>query len=781
MNDLRRRLPIWPGSPAAADPKKHVCQRRGPDCAIAAVATITGVTYDQAASAAFSLRNDGLGGMSAHASRFRASLIPLTLLCAASLAPFSHGDEPPLPQARQVRLESGRVIKYAIPFDRNALQDSLRIGNDLIALTSSGVLLRFELPDIRLVQERAEIEHVKCLGRGEGDAILAGLADGRICRVNPATLELIEIAKLPAPPQWIGWLSAATNRHAGLVVVTRPTRQMGEGDHHWDLPYSVVHDLVAEKTFTLNYAATAFLLDNTDRLWLGADNGEWGGRISRIDLAEGKLTAIKPPPARDPGRQAFWDGIYGFIELRDRQVWAYGGTMHVNLHWASITRIDEDKPRLLSGRELSDGQTKELRQAGPLVPISHIFEENDSLRVFSYNDVFRVDKTLKSWKKLATLSLHYRPGRPDAMGLYPAVRAVHPPARDGEPFILATIADGYLLLNGAHATSHALPGQSSAHGIATVLNTAEGTLIFEDPESAEAYGVSPRTWTLGAKGWNRVSLEPPAKASPPKQAMDEDDDSNARFVTRVLVDPTSGEIYTVTGTGTRGGTLTTARRSAGKTSVLGRETSSLEPASCFVTAGTLWHAAYGELKRFENGRWKTVLPLPDARGGHEFSPINKNGPPWILLDTPHHTLWRFEHDARAGNPRLSRLELREAAELLQTDTAIPWSNGALLLATDQGLRLFDPATAKAAKVDFPEPPHPPTVLSRDALGRLWLGGENGLYLIDPAEKTLESLDRVPPIRRNTVRSLAPDPRHADGMIAALGAQGVVFLRAPQTP
>ncbi len=31
------------------------------------MATITGVTYDQAASAAFSLRNDGLGGMSSHA------------------------------------------------------------------------------------------------------------------------------------------------------------------------------------------------------------------------------------------------------------------------------------------------------------------------------------------------------------------------------------------------------------------------------------------------------------------------------------------------------------------------------------------------------------------------------------------------------------------------------------------------------------------------------------------------------------------------------------------
>ena len=47
----------------ASIPKKHVHQRHGPDCAIAAAATITGVAYDEAASAAFSLREQALGGM----------------------------------------------------------------------------------------------------------------------------------------------------------------------------------------------------------------------------------------------------------------------------------------------------------------------------------------------------------------------------------------------------------------------------------------------------------------------------------------------------------------------------------------------------------------------------------------------------------------------------------------------------------------------------------------------------------------------------------------------
>ena len=40
-----------------------------------------------------------------------------------------------------VRLASGRVVDYAIHFDRNSLDDSVRVGGGLIALTSSGAHL----------------------------------------------------------------------------------------------------------------------------------------------------------------------------------------------------------------------------------------------------------------------------------------------------------------------------------------------------------------------------------------------------------------------------------------------------------------------------------------------------------------------------------------------------------------------------------------------------------------------------------------------------------------
>ena len=123
----------------------------------------------------------------------------LALLGSMSITAILRADEPPPPASGEVRLASGRVVDFTIHFDRNSLRDSLRVGDCLIALTSSGALLRFELPALRLVRERIDVE-VACIGRGQREAVLAGLLDGRVCRVDSTTLELKEVVKLPAAP-----------------------------------------------------------------------------------------------------------------------------------------------------------------------------------------------------------------------------------------------------------------------------------------------------------------------------------------------------------------------------------------------------------------------------------------------------------------------------------------------------------------------------------------------------------------------------------------------------
>ena len=153
--------------------------------------------------------------------------VVLTILCGVAIPKGVSAEEPPKPSSGEVRLANGRAVEYTIHYDRNSLRDSVRLGNNLIAVTTSGALLRFELPAVHLVRERIDAEGVTCLGRGEGATILAGFGDGRVCRVDPVTLALTDMAKLPAPARWVGWCQAQGNRPAGLVVVTRPTRPVG--------------------------------------------------------------------------------------------------------------------------------------------------------------------------------------------------------------------------------------------------------------------------------------------------------------------------------------------------------------------------------------------------------------------------------------------------------------------------------------------------------------------------------------------------------------------------
>jgi hypothetical protein len=271
----------------------------------------------------------------------------LAVLWGVFLNAILRGDEWTPPPFAEVRLASGRAVEYAIHFDRNSLRDSVRVGDGLIALTSSGVLLRFELSAIRLVRERIDDE-VACIGRGEGEAVLAGLADGRICRVDTATLELSNIVKLPGAPQWFGWFAAQANRPAGLVVATRQTKPVVRDGKRWDESFSMIHDLATGKTFALDHVATTFLLDRKGQIWVGADRGEWGGRVARIDSSKGTITVIKPPPSREPGKEASWDGVYGFIELADGQVWAFGGMSHMGSNEGEITRVDDGEARTLA-------------------------------------------------------------------------------------------------------------------------------------------------------------------------------------------------------------------------------------------------------------------------------------------------------------------------------------------------------------------------------------------------------------------------------------------------
>lgn len=659
------------------------------------------------------------------------------------------------------RLAGGRVIEAVIHRPVNALAAAVRSGDSIVAATPVGGLLRFDGPNQRLTRERWDLDSpAACLGRGEGEAAYAGLADGRICRIDTEKLTLTEVARLAKEPIWIGWSSAAGDGKGGLVVAT--------GD-------AVVHDLSTGRTIEAKDKIWTCLVDRDGRLWIGGDKGEWGGRVARVDLRTGVVVEVPPPP-RPPREgfakvEPFWEGVYGFVELRDGQVWAFGGSMHMGINAASLVRVDELMPRPLFNYDQADNGGKP--PTGPSAPITHIIEDGDGLLVLSYSDVFRVDRSLKNWKAADAMSLRYKWGRPDAVGAYPAVQALLAPSRAGEPIVAATAGEGLIALDGGKTAPRSSAGRLGASEVHRIENSAEGLLFIEDDEYP--------AWTLGPNGWKILDLAPPFQVDPDSDAPQFERDLKAWADTRVLVG-SNGTIYTVSRSGIYPGTVATARREGGKSILLGLETSSVGGAGTFLTPdGTLWEMS-DWLWRFSNGRWKRVAPRSEFRDPYQPFGLIGKGPPWLLVDrgddwSSAHP-WRLVPDGPIVS-WLTEIDLFEKGARLWGGAALPWNDGLVLFATSGGLRTYDVATGRLGRVDFPDAPEPKMVraLARDGRGRVWLGGDKGLYLTVPGARSVEAFDAIPEFRGAEVLALAPDPARADGVVASLGAKGVAFVRA----
>lgn len=669
------------------------------------------------------------------------------------------------PPAVAARLASGRAVEMTLHRPVNTLEAAVRAGDAVLAATADGRLLRFDGPNLRPAGERDAAAAVACLGNGEGGTILAGLADGRVGRVDAETLEFARIATLPEAPSWIGWSPAAGDGRGGVVAVAG----------------RMVHDLAASRAIDTGNVAAVCLVDRQGRLWIGADRGEWGGRVARVDLRAGTFIEIQPPPPLrpaddDPGSKPFWRGVYGFAELPDGQVWAYGGTMHMGSIDSFIARIDDLSARLVFTYSSFDSfdEPDAAVPAGPTMPVTHIISEGDALFVLAYSGVFHVDQGLTTWEEAADLRVRYAWGRRDAVGAYPAVRAALPPSRPGGAVVLATASDGLVEVDGSQVKSHVVSTRLGASDVRRILMTAEGLLFIEGDDGP--------AWKLAPQGWRVVDHAPPFEADPNSDAPQFERDLKGWATTRVLVGP-GGTISTVSDSGVSPGTVVTARREDGRAVVLGRETAYVAAADVFMTPdGALWACRDGWLRRFLDGRWKRVVELTQD-GPFDAVAVVTKAPPWVIFDRFEHgpELWRLDPGEGDVPPRLSRVPTREGDAGLTIHGAASWTDDTVALSTDAGLRTYTPSTGVHAKVDLPDPEAPTDVLACDALGRLWLGGGAGLRLAIPGAKAVEAFADVPSIGKAEVLALAPDPDHPDGVIASLGSRGIVFIRAAKAP
>ncbi len=413
----------------------------------------------------------------------------------------SGADEGSDRSSARVRIAAHLTVTYEYHYDRNALRTSERVGDALVAVSDSGNLLRFDFATHKLTRERFGPSRVVCLGRGERDVVLAGLEDGRICRVDPGTLNLTEVVRLKDRPQWIGPTAG------GLVAVVERSKLIDVRGRVWVDRYSAVVDIASGKSYEDDRLASTFHLDHKRRVWLGGDRGEWGGSCTLVDLDAGTRTSIKGLPWIVKGLppRDHWDGIYGFVELADGQVWAHGGTLHLGTHEAFVRRVDRGKGEELYLTAKADrfrsykADPKPERPSKPYLPITHIVADGpDSLLVLSYGELFRTDPKLGVWNRVRDIDLQYRVGRPDAVSPYPAIRAVHKLDGPGGGLLCATGLDGYVLIGEGKPVFFTLPGQLGTDRIVRA-DTVEGQMRFREwNDEVPAWRFRDGRWTQDA-------------------------------------------------------------------------------------------------------------------------------------------------------------------------------------------------------------------------------------------------------------------------------------------
>jgi len=670
-----------------------------------------------------------------------------------AIVAVAHAAEPVLgpawkPTEESIVLPTGAKAYATYHFNRNALSAACLVEDNLLTVTDSGNLLRFDLKDLRLQQEVRPEQAISLLVNAEGIGVLAAAADGRIFSVEPTSLKMTEFARLSAAPTWMtGYTQSASHKKGVLAVVEIPLRQRNDeaievhrlGNNS---PTSTRHQVPA----TIRRSGiSAFLLDRKSRLWLGKDMGEWGGWCGLLDLSSGKAVAVEEVECPS--------GIYGFFELPDGQVWAYGGTMHLGHSSAYIARVDRGKLEFLGKYDGGFGTKAAAMPKQPRYPITHLIPDpkNDGLLVFSYSDLFRVDAKLTNWRHLGNIELRYRSGRPDAMGAYPALRTIIAVGDKTGDLIGTTAQDGLLRIREGQFTQYLVPAQIGDDWIQTIL-PGNGTSLLDGSN----------LWRYTADGWQATSIFPP---TPPNER-------DSWYEYRLMLDPERRPVAICRSNIIPGSTALT-RWKDGKVEILASETGrhiSFSARGGFATPdGSYWCADYGELLRLVNGKWKVVGKRPD-KSLWGLRVVGQDQPPWTLHCE--NKLYRLTPENGAHEATLTPISL--SIDLGDIHGALPFKSGQILLACAKGFRLFDEKSENISECPFAAPNGVVRALCRDGRGRIWLAGSS-LWMVDAKGKVYDfsKLNRYGAM----AHAIGADSKNADGVIAALGWRGVLFVRA----
>ena len=675
---------------------------------------------------------------------------------------------------------AGSQIRSEYHMDRNALRDSLLQGDRLVALDRAGALLVFDRASFNLLGERYARRRFVCIGPGDQGSINAALSNGVIVRVDLAGLSLTPTGEVAGRPEWLG-----RRRDGGglLVVFSNPGRvPFGSGgvrgfSHQ-------LKDLSTRREYPLD-APTRFFLDSKDRLWVASDRDDRSARLQVIDLAAGTMKDIS---AKDG-----WAGIQGIAELADGQIWAFGGAAQPPRPASFIARVDADGKAVTLWSAPAD--RAKIPLGAPAMPITQILAApgRPGAIVVSALDVVEVDNSARQWKAMGSLGFKVRRGGGGDL------RAIGRAQLDAGRIILSAASGGFWEVTAESARRHLLDGQDSVSLPTEIVRMGDGLAFYGDG--------GPLLYARGA--WSAV----PETVAPPRDLMgvarNEGEERLWASLMSIPLDETSNIIVAKAGPRRWYGghmhgvkdTFVTGQWIGGAFKVLSQEDLALEPDDSFATPDRqLWNVDNQGLWNFSAGKWRMVMSMPTSTHGASAAPGSATqgisgvlsvksavgeplrfvagvGPPWIGLPFAAYAwaMARLDLNEAGGVPLIDEVPVTIDGNRVQIRDAIAWSKGRLLLATNQGLCLFDLRWGNCQALRPSGLDDEVGVILRDRSKRVWLAGR-GLWLLDGENLARPLHPAIPALAEADVVAMAEAP---DGRLAlGLAGRGAVMVDVP---
>jgi hypothetical protein len=674
---------------------------------------------------------------------------------------------PPIPGGVTI---NGTPFETRYYFDHNALRRIARAGNSIVAMTTSGNLLRYDIVTLAMTGESIVAGRATSLAADDERHVLVGTEDGHIDRVAIDTWQRTSIGTGDGRIVWIGesggsvvaviaaprgrdsWLgqrvrdyskrhaaeaARAKTRDAVLVIENGQTRRIGV------------------RSATVDILDAAYGLDG-ETLWLGNDRGEFESALDRIDLRTGKITNI--PSSRN---------VRGFMVLPDA-AYAYGGMSHMGMENGYVSRLGSGPPAEIASFDNAAQFKKDKRAdpSRPSGPIDHLVPtaDGEAFWAVSSHRVFRVDKSLQSWSSVGELRGRWFGGARYAVGNTPTVNSVIVDA-DRQGLIAAMGRDGLVRVSRNGEWRTAFAGQLEIDGL-DIWTTSAGTIVL--PTGT----LSTSGWTLGSQGWDGTFFDGLDATRPGgwyECAVAGDDGKGVLVFCEAPMTPGERAIFRI---GTDRRTEVLDRWMGEGDAIWGWF---LSPTNQAV------EKAYGrDLRVRSGGGWLTIghNGLPDETGilGRgtmlRFSLVDRIGDVSYFHDNDNGYLATLAPKA-GGSLELARARGMGDRSIGIWD-AVPDGDHWFLSASHTGLYRVHLPDGQAQRLASPNDRDVITTMARDRQGRLWAGGD-AIYVSTDNGARWVVVD-LPMASRDSTRRIRPNPNADSGVWISLGDRGFVVVK-----